>query len=89
MEDSRLRVWIDATSPQGALSVFGMSLLERQLRTIIEAGLTPSEVCACLPEAPLAPRHCQKISSVHCRYVGSRASEPFPAQLAAAMSNLS
>lgn len=45
METSgRLRVWIDATDPGSELRVFGMSLLERQLRSLVEAGLEPVEV---------------------------------------------
>lgn len=40
----RLRVWIDATDPRSELPVFGMSLLERQLRTLLAAGLKPSDV---------------------------------------------
>ncbi len=44
-----MQIWIDATSPHRTLVVFGMSLLERQLRTIVEAGLTPSTICVCLP----------------------------------------
>jgi phosphatidylglycerophosphate synthase len=37
-------VWIDATDPHAALPLFGMPLLERQLRALIEAGIQPSEV---------------------------------------------
>ena len=39
-----LRVWIDATSPQSLLELFGMPLLERMLRALIDAGIEPSEV---------------------------------------------
>jgi phosphatidylglycerophosphate synthase len=37
-------VWIDARSPRARRLVFGMTLLERQLRTLLEAGITPAEV---------------------------------------------
>lgn len=49
LEGGWLQIWIDATSPHCTLLVFGMSLLERQLRTIVEAGLTPSAICVCIP----------------------------------------
>jgi len=39
-----LRIWIDATNPMSALRLFGMTLLERQLHTLLEAGLEPAEV---------------------------------------------
>jgi phosphatidylglycerophosphate synthase len=39
-----LFIWIDATNPSSRLRIFGMTLLERQLHTIIEAGLDPNEV---------------------------------------------
>lgn len=44
-----MRIWIDATDPRSELRIFGMTLLERQLRTLIEAGLEPTEVCVELP----------------------------------------
>ncbi len=48
-------IWIDATDPRNQLRVFGMSLLERQLHAIIEADLTPAEVCIEIPaESPQA-----------------------------------
>ncbi len=39
-----MRIWIDATDPRSALRVFGMTLLERQLHTLLEAGLELSAV---------------------------------------------
>ena len=39
-----MRIWIDATSPSSRLRIFGMTLLERQLHTLLEAGLEPAEV---------------------------------------------
>jgi phosphatidylglycerophosphate synthase len=80
-----LRVWIDATSPQRALPVFGMSLLERQLRTIIEAGLTPSEICVCLPPGASRPSTLSEdfVRSLPLRW--GQSPESFVAQLAAAM----
>ena len=39
-----MHIWIDATNPSSRLRIFGMTLLERQLHTIIEAGLDPNEV---------------------------------------------
>ncbi|MCY4389297.1 MAG: CDP-alcohol phosphatidyltransferase family protein [Desulfurellaceae bacterium] len=39
-----MRIWIDATNPMSALRLFGMTLLERQLHTLLEAGLEPAEV---------------------------------------------
>jgi len=39
-----MRIWIDATEGKGALRLFGMSLLERVLRGIREAGLAPAAV---------------------------------------------
>ena len=39
-----LRIWIDATSSHSSLRIFGMTLLERQLHMLLEAGLEPVEV---------------------------------------------
>lgn len=39
-----MRLWIDATSSGSTLRVFGMSLLERHLRALLEAGLAPTAV---------------------------------------------
>ncbi len=39
-----MRIWVDATSPRSELRIFGMTLLERQLHTLLEAGLEPTEV---------------------------------------------
>ena len=39
-----MRIWIDATNPRSELRIFGMTLLERQLHTLLEAGLEPTEV---------------------------------------------
>ncbi|MGH7966931.1 MAG: CDP-alcohol phosphatidyltransferase family protein [Candidatus Binatia bacterium] len=44
-----MQIWIDATNPHSALKIFGMTLLERQLHAIVEAGLKPTEVCVALP----------------------------------------
>jgi len=44
-----LRIWIDATDPRSELRLFGMTLLERQLHGIIEAGLTPTAIDIVLP----------------------------------------
>ena len=44
-----MRIWIDATASQSLLTVFGMTLLERQLRTVIAAGIDPTEVIIELP----------------------------------------
>jgi len=54
-----LRVWIDATDQKSELRVFGMSLLERHLHALVEAGLEPTEICIELPqgmpEVPVLP----------------------------------
>ena len=39
-----MHIWIDATNPRSELRIFGMTLLERQLHTLLEAGLEPTEV---------------------------------------------
>ena len=39
-----MRIWIDATNPRSEIRIFGMTLLERQLRTLLEAGLDPAEI---------------------------------------------
>lgn len=39
-----MRVWIDATHASSGLRIFGMTLLERQLHALREAGLQPAEV---------------------------------------------
>ncbi len=39
-----MHIWIDATNPRSELRIFGMMLLERQLHTLLEAGLEPTEV---------------------------------------------
>ncbi len=44
-----MRIWIDATHSQSKLTIFGMTLLERQLHTISEAGLEPTVVYIELP----------------------------------------
>ena len=41
---SLMRIWIDATDSQSLLEVFGMTLIERQLRTVAAAGIEPTEV---------------------------------------------
>jgi hypothetical protein len=43
-----MHIWIDATRPTSTLSMFGMTLLERQLRTIKEAGLLPTTISVLL-----------------------------------------
>lgn len=54
-----MQIWIDATDPRSTLTIFGMTLLERQLHAIVEAGLKPTAVCVALPAgtpgAPLLP----------------------------------
>jgi len=48
-----LRILIDATTPESGLELFGMTLLERQLRSIASAGLEPTAVHVVLrPGAP-------------------------------------
>lgn len=44
-----MRIWIDATDSRSLLQVFGMTLIERQLRTITAAGIEPTEVMIELP----------------------------------------
>ncbi len=39
-----MHIWIDATNPSSRLRIFGMTLLERQLRALLEASLEPAEV---------------------------------------------
>lgn len=39
-----MHIWIDATNPSSQLRIFGMTLLERQLRALLEAGLETAEV---------------------------------------------
>lgn len=39
-----MHIWIDATNPRSELRIFGMTLLERQLHTLLEVGLEPTEV---------------------------------------------
>ena len=54
-EDRALRVWIDATMPGSDMRVFGMTLLERVLRGLLDAGTPFGEVCIELaPDAPEA-----------------------------------
>ena len=49
-----MRIWIDATDSRSLLEVFGMTLLERQLRTIFAAGIEPTEVwIELLPDASI------------------------------------
>jgi len=43
-----MHIWIDATRPASNLPLFGMTLLERQLRTIKEAGLHPTTISVLL-----------------------------------------
>lgn len=51
-----MRIWIDATSPQSVLPVFGMTLVERHLATLASIGLEKAEVMIALPaEAPERP----------------------------------
>jgi phosphatidylglycerophosphate synthase len=50
-----LRIWIDATDPRSELQLFGMTLLERQLHSIIEAGLTPTAIDIVLPSGVATP----------------------------------
>ncbi|HVP27651.1 MAG TPA: CDP-alcohol phosphatidyltransferase family protein [Myxococcota bacterium] len=47
----RVRVWIDATRPQSGLVVFGMSLVERHLRGLVQAGIAAEEIRIELPAA--------------------------------------
>ena len=62
-----------------------MSLLERQLRAIVEAGLTPSEICVCIPANSSHPSTLPEdfARSLPLRWV--QASESFTAQLASAL----
>lgn len=39
-----MRIWIDATGPSCELRIFGMTLLERQFHTLLEADLQPTDV---------------------------------------------
>ncbi len=39
MSEAGLSIWIDATSPESALRVFGMTLLERQLAALVDEGM--------------------------------------------------
>jgi phosphatidylglycerophosphate synthase len=71
----QLRVWIDATEPHAMLPLFGMPLLERQLRGLLEAGVAASEVRIELPEAgedpPPLPRDVtQHLPLRWCRAAG-------------------
>ncbi len=50
-----MRIWIDATDPRSQLCVFGMTLLERQLRAISQAALNPTEVCIAVPQDTAPP----------------------------------
>ena len=50
-----LRVWIDATRPASELRVFGMTLLERLLRTLLEIGGELREVRVELPAGASPP----------------------------------
>lgn len=80
-----MRIWIDATDPRSELQVFGMTLLERQLHTIIQAGLEPTEVCVGLPpgtpHVPLLPDDLAR--RLPLRW--SRDQEPLQVQLARAV----
>jgi phosphatidylglycerophosphate synthase len=89
---SHLRVWIDATDPRSTLPVFGMSLLERQLRALLQAGLEPTEICIEIPSGtsslPILPpdlsqrlplrwsRDGAQLPERLARAVGSAAGEP-------------
>ena len=48
-----MRILVDATDQSSRLEVFGMTLLERQLHSIVSAGLTPTAIDVAL--APGAP----------------------------------
>ena len=50
-----MRIWIDATGADRALCVFGMSPLERLLRTLLASGAHISEVRVALPDGEPAP----------------------------------
>jgi phosphatidylglycerophosphate synthase len=50
-----MHIWIDATRPASALPMFGMTLLERQLRTIKEAGLHPTTISVHLAPGSTPP----------------------------------
>lgn len=39
-----MRIWIDATNPSCELCIFGMTLLERQFHTLLEAEMQPTAV---------------------------------------------
>ncbi len=50
-----MHIWIDATRPTSVLPMFGMTLLERQLRTIKEAGLHPTTISVQLASGNVPP----------------------------------
>ena len=50
-----MHIWIDATRPASALPLFGMTLLERQLRAIKEAGLRPTTISVHLAPGAAPP----------------------------------
>lgn len=50
--NNALRIWIDATGPACGLRIFGVPLLERQLRCLLEAGVEPAEVRIEAPSRP-------------------------------------
>jgi phosphatidylglycerophosphate synthase len=49
-----VRIWIDATRPQSQLEVFGMTLLERHLRGMLQQGLAPTELRIELAGGPVS-----------------------------------
>ncbi len=81
-----MRIWIDATNPSSRLRIFGMTLLERQLHTLLEAGLEPAQVyvqlaaeTASLPSllpAPLVRKLPLQWGHVHQTIVEHRTSLP-------------
>ncbi|MGE0824514.1 MAG: CDP-alcohol phosphatidyltransferase family protein [Candidatus Binatia bacterium] len=80
-----MRIWIDATSRQSHLPLFGMSLLERQLRTIVQAGITPLEVAIQLPSrdspAPTIPHDLIERLPIHWLHSGEESQPALPSVL--------
>jgi phosphatidylglycerophosphate synthase len=88
LEGGWLQIWIDATSPHCTLPVFGMSLLERQLRTIVEADLTPSTICVCLPANTSPPTTIPADFTVSLPLRWMQSSDSFATQLTTALQTI-
>ncbi|MFQ5698580.1 MAG: CDP-alcohol phosphatidyltransferase family protein [Myxococcota bacterium] len=74
-----MQVWIDAQSPASGLRLFGMPLLERLLRALVEAGLEPSRVPIATRDRaslPPIPEDLARVLPLHFSDSGAHGSGP-------------